>query len=386
MHESYMKRALELALGGWGTTNPNPLVGAVIVKDGWIIGEGYHIKPGGNHAEVAALKNSTQDVRGATLYVNLEPCSHFGRTPPCVNAIIEAGISRVVIGMKDPNPLVAGKGVEILRASGIETEVGVLERESKKINEIFIKYITQRKPFVIQKTAMSLDGKICTAAGESKWISSEESRKYVHHLRSRVSAVMVGTNTVIKDNPSLTARAEGAVRSPARIVLDRTGRIPMDSKVFDNTGADVIAVVSEQVSRERIARLEEMGVKVVVAAEVDNQLDLCELVDKLYALELDSILLEGGGQLNFSALKAGVVDKVMIFAAPLILGGKEALTPVEGEGWNHIPEAVRLKNVSTRMIGNDILIEGYTSDLFGSDKGDECVYGHCPGNGCCKKH
>lgn len=381
-----MKRALELALNGWGTTNPNPLVGAVIVKDGWVIGEGFHERPGGDHAEVEAIKNATSDVRCSTLYVNLEPCSHFGRTPPCANAIIEAGISCVVIGMKDPNPLVEGKGIEMLKQAGVEVVLGVLENEARKTNEIFIKYITKKRPFVILKFAMTLDGKICTAKGESKWISGEEARKYVHQLRNRVSAVMVGTNTVLKDNPSLTTRLQGQCRNASRVILDRTGRIPLESNVFNkDTDAEVIVAVSDKVSVERVRVLEKVGAKVLEIPEVDGELELECLMDRLYDLEVDSVLLEGGGQLNFSALKAGIVDKVLIFAAPLIFGGREALTPVEGCGFGSIQEGVKLFNISTRSIGNDILIEGYTDELF--EAGKEvvgCVHGNCGGNGCCK--
>lgn len=387
MHEIFMRRALELALNGWGTTNPNPLVGAVIVKDGWVIGEGFHRKPGGDHAEVNAIKNASQDVRGAALYVNLEPCSHFGRTPPCADAIIKAGISKVVVGMEDPNPLVAGKGVEILRKAGIEVEVGILENDARKLNEIFIKYITKKRPFVMLKMAMSLDGKICTSQGESKWISSEESRRYVHHLRNRFAAVMVGTNTVIKDNPQLTARLEDEERNPVRIVLDRTGRIPLNSKVFDSN-ADIIAAVSKNVESEKINALESKGVKVLITPEEDQSLNLEYIMDRLYEMQIDSILIEGGGEIAFSALNSGIVDKVMVFIAPLIIGGRNALTPVEGNGFSSMEKALKLKNISTKTIGSDILIEGYTyefHEMKESDKEDGCVYGHCAGNGCCKR-
>lgn len=382
LHEIYMKKALELALGGWGTTNPNPLVGAVIVKDGWIIGEGFHEKAGAEHAEIMAIKNCSQDLKGASLYVNLEPCAHFGRTPPCVNSIIESGLSEVIIGMKDPNPLVAGKGISALEQAGIKVVQGVLEEESKKLNEIFVKYITEKRPFVIMKMAMSLDGKICTHTGESKWISCEESRKYVHNLRKRAAAVMVGTNTVMKDNPRLTARLDGA-KNPFRIILDRKGRIPLESNVFSND-RKTIMVVSEGADPERIKALEEKASKVITLRENDSGFDLDELMEKLYSLKIDSILLEGGGNLNFSALKSGIVDKVIIFIAPVLLGGKDSLTPVEGQGYDSIAEALRLKNISTRLIGNDIMIEGYTKLTYNTEKEEGCVYRNCSGNRCCK--
>ncbi len=385
LHEIYMKKALELAINGWGTTNPNPLVGAVIVKDGWIIGEGFHERPGEDHAEAAALKNATQDVRGATLYVNLEPCSHFGHTPPCANAIIQSGISNVVIGMKDPNPLVAGKGIKMLEQAGIQTTVGVLENESKRLNEIFIKYITHKRPFVTLKTAMSMDGKICTSTGQSKWITSEESRRYVHHLRNRAAAIMVGTNTLMRDNPSLTTRLEGKSRNAVRIILDRTGRVPLDSNVFNkDSDTDIIVATSEYVDADRVRGLECLGTKVLKVPENNDVLSLSCLMDKLCELEIDSILLEGGGEIGFSALKEGIVDKVMIFIAPLIIGGREALTPIEGEGFSSIEQSVKLKNISTRTIGNDILVEGYTHELFEIRKGEACVHRNCGGNGCCK--
>ena len=381
-----MKKAMELALNGWGTTNPNPLVGAVIVKDGWVIGEGFHERRGEDHAEVAAIKNSTEDIKGATLYVNLEPCSHFGKTPPCINAIIESGISNVIIAMQDPNPLVAGKGIQKLQEAGIDTVVGVLEDEAKKLNEIFIKYITEKKPFVILKMAMSLDGKICTSTGQSKWISGEESRRYVHHLRNRVAAVMVGTNTVIKDNPSLTTRLDDKSRNATRIILDRKGRIPLNSNVFntDQLKGNVITAVSQHVDDKLIKKLEQTGIKVIVVPEVNERLSLNYLMNKLYEQEIDSILLEGGGELNFSALNEGIVDKVIMFIAPIIIGGSKSLTSVEGEGFNSIKESLKIKNISTKNIGSDILIEGYTRQLYKQDKGDGCVHGNCGGNGCCK--
>ncbi|HAA43310.1 MAG TPA: bifunctional diaminohydroxyphosphoribosylaminopyrimidine deaminase/5-amino-6-(5-phosphoribosylamino)uracil reductase RibD, partial [Ruminiclostridium sp.] len=235
-HENYMKRAIELAKKGWGRTNPNPLVGAVIVKDGKIISEGFHEVVGGSHAEVCAINNADTSVAGSTMYVNLEPCSHYGRTPPCVKAIIEAGIKKVVVAMIDPNPKVSGKGVNILKEAGVEVEVGVMEKEAKALNEIFINYVVNKKPFVIMKTAMTLDGKIATFTGSSKWITGTEARRYVHIIRDRVSAIMVGSNTVIKDNPFLTTRLENKEgKDPVRIIVDGKGIVPEDSNVFNSS-------------------------------------------------------------------------------------------------------------------------------------------------------
>lgn len=387
LHEMYMKRALELAVNGWGTTNPNPLVGAVIVKDGWIVSEGFHEKPGSDHAETAAIKNARQNIKGSTLYVNLEPCSHYGRTPPCVRAIIEAGISEVVIGMEDPNPLVSGRGVQMLKEAGIRVTLGVLHNEAAKLNEIFIKYITQKSPFVIMKSAMSLDGKISTAAGESKWISSDESRRYVHQLRNRVSAVMVGTNTVLTDNPNLTTRLEGKSRNAVRVILDRTAKLPEESNVF-KTAKEIQTIVftSSHVPVQKIERLESLGVKVLQAVVENGRISLKHVMKSLYDMQIDSVLIEGGGELNYSALEAGIVDKVFTFVAPIIIGGRESPTPVQGTGFNSIEQSLKLKSITTRNIGCDIMIEGYISEPFfkEEDKGEKCVYRHCGGDGCCK--
>lgn len=356
-----MGRAIELAKKGWGRTNPNPLVGAVIVKDGMVIAEGFHDVIGGAHAEVAAFKNATENVAGGTLYVNLEPCSHYGRTPPCAKAIIEAKIKKVVVAMIDPNPKVSGRGVQMLRDAGIEVEVGVLGEEAKKLNEIFINYVVRKKPFVILKTAMTLDGKIASAKGDSKWVTSEASRAYVHVLRDRVAAIMVGINTVIKDNPMLTTRLKDKEgKDPVRIVVDSKGIIPMDSKVLcKDSKAGVILATTSNIIKEKEMQLVDKGVKIIKADGADGRVDLAKLSEELYKLEIDSILLEGGGTLNSAALEAGIVDKAMFFIAPKILGGKEAVTPVEGCGKSLMSDAVKLKDVSFSKYGEDILVEGY---------------------------
>ncbi len=360
-NEYYMERAIELAKNGWGRTNPNPLVGAVIVKDDRVIAEGFHEAIGCDHAEVSAFKNAVEDVAGSTLYVNLEPCSHYGRTPPCAKAIVEKKIKKVVIAMIDPNPKVSGKGVQMLKDAGIEVEVGILEDEARKLNEIFINYVTKKRPFVILKTAMTLDGKIASSTGDSKWITSEESRAYVHILRDRVSAIMVGINTVIKDNPMLTTRLEQKVGSdPVRIIVDSKGIIPMDSKVLCNDSkAGVILATTSRIHEEKEKQLIDNGVTVIKAEGENGCVDLKKLMQELYKLEIDSVLLEGGGTLNAAAFESGIVDKAMFFIAPKILGGKDAITPVEGKGIQSMSEALKLKNVSFSKFGEDILVEGY---------------------------
>ncbi len=357
----FMKRALELARGGWGKTNPNPLVGAVIVKDGQIVAEGFHEVLGCSHAEAAAFNNAKSDVKGGTMYVNLEPCSHFGRTPPCANKIIENGIKRVVIGMVDPNPRVSGRGIDILRNAGVEVTVGVMEEESKELNGIFINYITRKKPFVIMKTAMTLDGKIAAYSGDSKWITCESSRRHVHTIRDRVAAVMVGINTVLRDNPFLTTRLDdGKGNDAVRVVVDSKGLLPLECNLINvDSQKGVILATTPSIDSEKEKQLEDKGVKIIKAGDSDGKVDLNKLMDELYKLEIDSVLLEGGGGLNASALKYGIVDKVMFFIAPKIIGGKNALTPVEGEGAEFIKSGVDLKNIKIERFEDDILIEGY---------------------------
>ncbi len=377
LHKDYMKKVLTLAKKGWGKTNPNPLVGALIVKNGKIIAKGYHRMPGCAHAEVDAFNNAKEDPCGSTLYVNLEPCSHFGRTPPCVKAIIEAGVSEVVIAMEDPNPQVSGQGIKILKDKGIKVTVGVLENEAKKLNEIFVKFAAEKKPFVILKAAMTLDGKIATVCGDSKWITGEKSRHYVHEIRNRVSAIMVGINTVLSDNPSLTTRLNnGTGRDPVRVVVDSKGMIPLDSKVIKSSSGMILATASS-IENEKEKFLQERGVKIIKADDKSGYVNLNKLMDRLYKLEIDSVLLEGGGSLNASAMNFGIVDKVMMFIAPKIVGGKSAKTPVEGEGIKFMKEATALENVKVSKFDNDTLIEGYISirETFARKKGEACLQG-----------
>ena len=356
-----MSRALELAKKGEGYTSPNPLVGAVIVKDNKIIGEGYHEIYGGPHAEINAFKNAKEDVVVATMYVTLEPCSHYGKTPPCAKAIVEKGISKVVLAMEDPNPIVAGNGIKILRDNGIEVISGVLEDEARKINEIFIKYISTKKPFVILKTAMTLDGKIASVSGNSKWITNEESRKYVHSLRHRVSGIMVGIGTVLADNPSLTTRLDDRDGlDPIRIIVDSKGRIPLDSKVLNvNSNSKTIIATTENAPKEKLDDIRKKNGEVIICPVKNGGVDLGYLMKALGEMSIDSILLEGGSTLNYSALNEGIVDKVISFIASKIIGGKNAKTPVGGKGINLMKDALILENINILRFNEDIMIEGY---------------------------
>lgn len=359
MQENYMRLALELAERGRGKVNPNPMVGAVIVKENRVIGKGFHECYGEAHAEVNAFLNANEDVEGSTLYVTLEPCSHHGKTPPCVDKIIHKKIKKVVIGSLDPNPLVSGKGVKKLIDAGIEVITGVLEDECKELNRVFMKYIVEKKPFVIMKTAMSLDGKISTKTGESKWITSYESRKCVHQLRDKVKGIMVGVNTIIADNPELTCRIENG-NNPIRIIVDSKLRIPVESKVLENQNlAKTIVATTNYADRTKKDEIEKKGVKVLIIKSLEERVDLQELMLQLGQENIDSILLEGGGTLNFSALKQGIVDKVQVYIAPKIIGGENSKAPVGGSGIEYLVDAFNLDNIKSKMIGEDILIEGY---------------------------
>jgi len=356
-----MTRALELAKLGTGYTNPNPLVGAVLVKDGIIIGEGYHKKYGDPHAEVNAFNNAQGDVAGATMYVTLEPCSHFGKTPPCANAIIKKGIKKVVVAMEDPNPLVAGKGINILKEHGIEVITGVMEHEAKKQNEIFIKFITSGLPFCTLKTAMTLDGKIAAYTGDSKWITNEESRKYVHELRHKFSSIMVGIGTVIADDPLLTTRLDNIDgKNPIRIIVDTRGTIPLDANVLKvNENTKTIIATTEIINKEKLKYIEATGADIIITPLKDNKVDLPYLMKSLGQLKIDSILLEGGSTLNYTALEEGIVDKVLSFIAPKIIGGSLSKTPVGGQGIPYMRDAILLKNIDIHKFGDNVAIEAY---------------------------
>jgi len=358
----YMKRALELAALARGHTSPNPMVGAVLVKDGQVMGEGFHRRAGEPHAEVHALRQAGEAARGATLYVNLEPCAHYGRTPPCTRELIAAGIARVHMAMLDPNPLVSGRGKAEMEAAGITTAVGEHEEEARALNEVFAKYITTGYPFVIAKFAMSLDGKIATSAGESRWITGEEARRYVHGLRDTVDAVMVGVNTVIADDPLLTVRlAAPDLRQPLRVIVDSKGRTPLYARVLDPglPGKTIIAT-SELIPEKKLAEFRDQGIEVLISPAQGGMVDLERLMQALGQREISSVLLEGGGTILASAFAAGLVDKVLAFIAPKIIGGKAAPTPVGGEGAPSLAQALTLERVTVERLGPDVLISGYT--------------------------
>lgn len=361
MDELYMKRALTLALNGVGKTSPNPLVGAVVVKNGKIIGEGYHEYYGGPHAEVNAIKNATENVEGATIYVTLEPCSHYGKTPPCAELIVKEKLSKVVISIVDPNPKVAGKGIKILQENNIKVVTGVLESEARKINEIFLKYIQEKKPFCILKSAMTMDGKIATCTGESKWITNEKSRYYVHELRNMVSGILVGVNTVIKDNPSLTTRLNNEGNDSIRIIVDSSLRIPLNSKILNiNSSKRTIIATTEKADKSKLKALSNMkNIQIIITPAKESKVDLIYLFDWLGNEGIDSVLVEGGSELNFSVLNEGLVDKVITFIAPKILGGKNSISPVGGSGFEKLKDAAVLKDITIRTFDDDIMIEAY---------------------------
>ena len=354
--QDYMRLALELARKGQGWTSPNPMVGAVIVKDGVIIGQGYHARCGDLHAERAALKACTADPAGATMNVTLEPCCHKGRQPPCTEAILEAGIARVVVGSSDPNPLVAGKGTGILRDHGVQITEGVCNEECLRLNDVFFHYIQTGRPYVVLKYAMTLDGKLAAYTGASQWITGETARRHVHTQRGRFRAIMVGIGTVLADDPRLTCRIEGG-RDPLRIICDTHLRIPLTAQVVQ-TAAEVptlIATCSQDTAA--IQALKDKGCHVLVLPQADGHVDLNALVEILGKNDIDSILLEGGAQLHWSALKAGLVHKVQAYLAPKLLGGETAKSPIGGQGFPTPDEAVILKNPVLTHLGEDLLIE-----------------------------
>ncbi len=361
--EEYMQKAFQIAKKGEGRTSPNPVVGAVIVKSGMMVGEGYHPMAGMPHAEIYALNGAGKKAQGATLYVTLEPCNHYGRTPPCTEAIINAGITKVVIATPDPNPDVAGGGAKRLRDAGIKVEMGVLEKEGRKMNEVFFKYSQTKIPFVVLKTAMSLDGKLATRSGDSQWITSDEARRHVHQMRNIYDAIMVGVRTVMRDDPMLTCRIEGG-RNPIRIIVDSEGSTPTSARVFQNALVDgknfLIIATTDKAPREKIEALTKAGAHVIIAPRDHNgKVDLEWLIKELGRRGITSVLIEGGGTFNAAALEAGIVDKMVSFIAPKIIGGKDAPTAVEGEGVSSMKEVPELQDVSYRTIGKDIMVEGY---------------------------
>ena len=359
----FMRYALELAAQARGHTSPNPLVGAVIVREGEIVGAGYHQKAGEAHAELHALDQAKGLADGATMYVTLEPCCHWGRTPPCTEAVIQAKLADVFVAMEDPNPRVAGNGIRQLEEAGIRVEVGLCEDESRQLNEVFIKHITTKHPFVILKSAISLDGKIATASGESQWITSEASRLKGHEVRAQVDAILVGIGTVLEDDPSLTVRLpERENEDPVRIVVDSRGNTPIGAKVFNpESGARTLIAVTEDAPAEKIEAFEAAGADVLIVAKKAGRVCLGALMRELGQRGITSVLIEGGGEINAAALQAGIVDKLMFFIAPKLIGGKDAPGPIGGVGIGRLVEALELRDVKMTQIGADFLIEGYLS-------------------------
>ena len=355
----YMRRAMELAERGVGFTNPNPMVGAVIVKGGKVIGEGWHERCGEWHAERNAFRNCTVPAEGATMYVTLEPCCHYGKTPPCTEAIIEHGIARVVVGMEDPNPLVAGKGIALLREAGIEVVCGVEEEALREQNRVFLKYISTKLPWVAMKTAMTLDGKIATRTGDSKWITGAEARAYVHELRHRFMAIVVGIGTAVADDPLLNCRIEGrGVRQPIRVVVDSNARLSLDSQLVKTAG-EYRTIVAHTcfAPEERVKALREIGVEMLLCKEKEGLVDVRNLLELLGQSGIDSILLEGGGSLNYTFLSEGLADELYAFIAPKIVGGMNAKTPVEGAGMEKMADAINLELENVLNIGHDVLLK-----------------------------
>ncbi len=353
----YMGLALELARRGRGWTSPNPMVGAVIVKDGAVIGQGWHRKYGGLHAEREALADCARSPAGATLYVTLEPCCHQGKQPPCTQAILAAGIARVVVGCGDPNPLVAGKGIEILRQHGVTVDTGVLEEECRRLNRAFFHFIQTRQPYVTLKYAMTLDGKIATSTGASRWITGEAARRRVHEDRHGSAAILAGVGTVLADDPLLTCRLPGG-KHPVRVICDSRLRTPLDSQIV-RTAQDVPTVLAcAQATPEARRPYEEAGCRVWVLPGEGGRVSLPALMDRLGAERLDSVLLEGGGTLNWSMLKAGLVHRVQAYVAPKLFGGAEAKSPVGGLGVEAPDQAFSLKNLTATPVGADFLLEG----------------------------
>ncbi|MBL7179552.1 MAG: bifunctional diaminohydroxyphosphoribosylaminopyrimidine deaminase/5-amino-6-(5-phosphoribosylamino)uracil reductase RibD [Pseudomonadota bacterium] len=360
----FMKMALDLAARGRGFTSPNPMVGAVIVKDGNVVGKGYHKAAGKAHAEVNAIDDAGMDAKGATLYVNLEPCHHTGRTPPCTEKILSAGIRRVVAAMHDPNPDVRGGGLDYLKSRGLKVAVGICEDQAKRLNEVFIKYVKTKRPFSIIKCAATLDGRIATRTGDSKWVTGEAARKFVHRLRHAVDAIMVGVNTIIRDDPMLTTRLSGGLQKkgldPTRIVLDTRLRIPESAKLLrPGSDSDTLIICGPSVSAEKKAKLEREGVKIIESPVKDGLIDLDRLMDRLGALGLTSLLIEGGSRVIASSLSAGIAEKIVFFYAPKILGGDDGAPVCRGPGPDLMKGCIAVKNIRVRRFGDDVMIEGY---------------------------
>ncbi|OGX15393.1 MAG: riboflavin biosynthesis protein RibD [Omnitrophica WOR_2 bacterium RBG_13_41_10] len=357
-HSYHMDLAIRLSLKAKGKTLPNPMVGAVVVKNGRIIAKGYHKKAGLPHAEVIALDEAGQAAKGAILYVTLEPCVHFGKTPPCINRIIQSGIKEVVVGMIDPNPLTNGKGIQILKEHKIKVRVGILENRIRKINEVFIKYITKKMPYITVKVGESLDGKIATKTGDSKWITSDASRNYAHKIRKNYDAIMVGVNTVLRDNPKLYAVSSGG-KIPKIIVDSQLSTSPV-ANIFLNNSKVFIATIAVRPGQETENRkILAQKATILEIKEKEGQVNLRDMMKKLARLEIANILVEGGGTLIGSLFDEGLVDKVLFFISPKIIGGRDAIGSVMGKGITHIDKAIKLKETKFKHIGEDLFIEAY---------------------------
>lgn len=354
--DKYMRIAIELANKGIGKVNPNPLVGAVIVKNGKIIGQGYHERYGGPHAEITALKNCIESPSGGILYITLEPCSHRGKTPPCTEAISASGIRKVKIGAIDPNPLVVGKGIQLLRSVGIEVEQGILEKECREQNTIFFHYITKGTPYVTLKYAMTLDGKIATRAGDSKWITSKCAREMVHQDRNRYSGIMIGVGTVIADDPMLTCRVENG-NNPIRIICDTHLSIPETSNILKTSKEIRTIIATACTDRTKQDEVRQWGCEVIVLPMKDKHIDIRVLMKELGAMGIDSIIIEGGSTLNYSALQNEIVNKIQAYISPKIFGGDLAKTAVGGRGCDSIDDCIKLGKQRVFHLGEDILIE-----------------------------
>ena len=354
-----MRKALLLAQKALGRTSPNPMVGAVVVRRGRVVGEGFHSRAGQPHAEIEALRRAGDKARSADLYVTLEPCCHFGRTPPCTQAIIEAGIKRVFVGMKDPNKQVSGKGLRLLKKHGIVIVSNVIREQCLKLNEFFVKKMKTGMPFVILKTAMSLDGKIATRCGDSRWVTGELARNQVHKIRNHVDAILVGTETVLKDDPRLTCRLKTRqVKHPARIILDRRNKIPLTARVFKNSRSQkVVYVTGLDISSRRLKTLTDKKVEVINGKLLNNRFDIKYLLKELASRDMNSILIEGGSELNASFVKAGMVDRVVTFISPKLIGGVKAPGFLGGQGVMKMVSAINLKNIEVTKIGEDLMVE-----------------------------
>lgn len=354
-----MKRALLLARRGVGKTSPNPAVGCVVVCNDAIVGEGWHRKAGTPHAEVHALRMAGERARGADVFVTLEPCAHYGKTPPCTDALIRAGVRRVFVGMTDPNPLVSGRGMASLRAAGIEVECGIMEAHCRMLNEPFIKHVSTGVPFVTLKSAMTLDGKTATASGDSKWVTNEKSRRYVHRLRATVDAVMVGVGTVLADDPQLTCRMGVRGRDPLRVIVDSRLRTPPTAALFTMKSPAKTLIACVQPDLPQARTLVDAGAEIVPCRESGGRVDLKDLVRELGRRGIQSVLLEGGRELAGTALREGIIDKYLLFYAPKILGGDDGFGLCAGSGPLLMSEAVRLRDVTVAKFGGDILVKGY---------------------------